>query len=349
MKNAAAKIFWVFRVFLEMWDFSVGHALGLMARTAPFVVFRAVVYFGIAAALIVSTGAGAGVGYGVGAFGDQEFQAQSTAWGGIGGFGLSAGVLFFFRDWLLYIVKAGHIAVLVELMQGRNIPAGKAQIDHARVVVAERFGTANALFGLDLLIKGVVAAITGIVQGVLTILPVPGLDRIMGIVSAYLRLAVGLIDEVILADLIARNSQNPWSDAQQSLVLYGQNARPMLKNAAWLTIIVWGLSIMVFLFMLAPAAALVWAVPGEGSASSFVFAFVLAWAGKAALIEPFAIACMMQVYFKVTKGQQPDPDWEDRLSRASAKFKELGAKAANWAGGQSMTGARSESMRNKEA
>lgn len=332
-----------------MWDFSIGQSLGLMARTAPFVVFRAVVYFGIATALIVATGAGAGAGYGIGAFGDEEFQAQSTAWGGIGGFGLTAGVLFFFRDWLLYIVKAGHIAVLVELMQGKDIPAGRAQIDHARAVVTERFGTANALFGLDVLIKGVIAAVTGIVQGLLTILPIPGLDRIMGIVRAYLRLAVGLIDEVILAHLIARNAQNPWTDAQRALVLYGQNARPMLQNAAWLTVIVWGLSILVFFLMLAPAAALVWAMPGELAAGSFVFALVLAWAVKAALIEPFAIACMMQVFFKVTEGQEPDPVWENRLSQTSEKFKELGRRAANWAGGQRAGGARSDSGTNQEA
>lgn len=324
-----------------MWDFSVSRALGMMVQTAPFVIFRAVVYFGIAAALVVVTGAGAGMGYGVGAFGDEEFQMQATAWGGIAGFGLTAGVIFFFRDWLLYIVKAGHIAVLVELMQGRDIPMGRAQIDHARAVVSQRFGTANALFGLDILIKGVVGAITGIVQGLLTILPIPGLDRIMGIVRAYLRLAVGLVDEVILAHLIARNSENPWKDAQRALVLYGQNARPMLVNAAWLTLIVWGLSILVFLVMLAPAAALIWAMPGQMSGGSFIFALVFAWAIKAALIEPFAIACMMQVFFKVTEGQTPDPEWEDRLSRASDKFKELGNRAASWVGGRNpMAGSR---------
>lgn len=316
-----------------MWDFSVGQALGLMWRTAPFVMFRAVVYFGIALALILVTGTGAGVGYGLGALGDEDFRAQSTAWGAFGGFGLTAGIVFFFRDWLLYIVKAGHIAVMVELMQGREIPGGRAQIDHARRVVAQRFGTANVLFGLDQLIRGVVAAITGIVQGLLSILPVPGLDRVMGVLRAYLRLAVGLMDEVILAHLIARKVENPWQGAQQALVLYGQNARPMLVNAAWLTAIVWGLSIMVFLLMLAPAAALMWAMPGQLSAGGFVFAVVLAWAVKAALIEPFALACMMQVFFRLTEGQTPDPVWEERLARASDKFKQIGKRAMSWAGG----------------
>jgi hypothetical protein len=252
----------------------------------------------------------------------------------LGGFGLSAGVLFFFRDYLLYIVKAGHIAVMVELMTGGQIPEGRGQIDYAKSVVTARFGEASALFALDRVIKGVVAAITGIVQGLMMILPIPGLDRMMGVVRAYLRLAVGLVDEVILAHAIKTRAENPWDSAREALVLYGQNARPMMVNAAWLTAFVWILSFFVFLFMLAPAAAVVWLIPGAWSAGGLVFAIVFAWAVKAALIEPFAIACMLQVFFKVTEGQTPDPEWEARLSKISDKFRDMGTKAASWMGGK---------------
>ena len=315
-----------------MWDFSIGRALGLMARTAPFLIFRIVVYFGITAALVAATGTGAGVGWGVGAFGDEEFRAQSIAWGAIGGFGLTAGILFFLRDYLLYVVKAGHIAVMVELMEGGEVPGGRGQIAHARAVVQARFGQASALFALDQLIKGVIGAVTGLVQGLLSILPIPGLDRIMGVVRAYLRLAVGLVDEVILAHAIRTRAENPWSSAREALVLYGQNARPIMVNAAWLTAIVYGLSLVVFLVMLAPAAALVWLLPGAWSAGGMVFALIFAWAVKAALIEPFALACLLQVYFKVTEGQTPNPEWEARLERASDKFTKLGERALSWAG-----------------
>ena len=33
-----------------MWDFSIGRTLGLMVQTLPFLVFRVIVYFGIAVA-----------------------------------------------------------------------------------------------------------------------------------------------------------------------------------------------------------------------------------------------------------------------------------------------------------
>lgn len=315
-----------------MWDFSISTALGLMRRTAPFILFRVIVYFAITTALVLATGTGGGLGWGIGAFGDDEFRASSTAWGALLGFAATAGVIFFLRDYILYIVKAGHIAVMVELLQGGQIPQGRGQIDHARAVVTERFGQASALFALDQLIKGVVGAVTGLMQGILSILPIPGLQNLMGLLRAYLRLAVGLVDEVILAHAIKTRATNPWSNAQAALVLYAQNARPMLVNAAWLTLIVYGLSFVVFLLMLAPAAAVVYLLPGAWSAGGVVFALVFAWAVKAALIEPFAIACLLQVFFKLTEGQTPDPAWQAKLSGVSDKFKKLGERAASWAG-----------------
>ena len=313
-----------------MWDFSIAKALGLMIRTAPFLIFRALVYFGIAAALVIVTGAGAGTGYGIGLLSDEEFRATSTLWGGIAGFGLTAGVIFFLRDYLLYLVKAGQIAVMVDYLDGKPLPYGQGQIAYARAVVTERFGQASALFALDRLIRGVIGLITGLVEGVMTILPIPGLAQIMTAVRAYLRIAVGLVDEVILAHAIRTRSENAWEAAHDGLVLYAQNGRAMLINAAWLTLISWVLAAVVFVLMLGPAAALVWLLPGDASAGMFVFALIFAWAVKAAVIEPFALACMLQVFFSVTEGQEPQPEWRGRLTQISDKFRQLGERAVGW-------------------
>ena len=101
----------------------------------------------------------------------------------------------------------------------------------------------------------------------------------------------------------------------------------MLKNAAWLAIFVYGLGFIVFLVMLAPAALVVYLMPGAWAAGGVVFALLFAWAVKAALLEPFAIACLMQVYFKAIEGQQPDPEWDARLEQMSGKFRKLKAHA----------------------
>jgi hypothetical protein len=315
-----------------MWDFSIGTSLSMMLRTAPFIIFRMLVYFGITTAIIVVTGTGAGFGYGIGAFGTDDFQLSATFWGGGIGLVVTCGVIFFFRDYLLYLVKAGHIAVMVDLLQGQTIPQGRPQLDYAWGVVRDRFGEASALFALDRIVHGVIAAITGLIEGILSIIPIPGLDNLVGVLRAYLKVAVGLVDEMIIAHAIRTKAENPWANAREALVLYAQNARPMMVNAAWLTAISYVLAFIVFLVMLAPAAAVVYLMPGNVSAGSFVFAFIFAWAVKAALIEPFCVACLMQVYFKVTAGQTPNPEWEAKLTNASDKFRHMGEQAASWMG-----------------
>jgi hypothetical protein len=310
-----------------MWDFSIGGALGLMARTMPFIVLRMAVYFGIALGYILVTGTGAGIGYGVGAFGDEGFRAGSAFWGGAIGFGVFGAIMYWAREYILYIVKAGHIAVLIEMIDGKPMPQDKSQVGHATSVVKERFVEASVLFGIDQLVKGVIGAITGLVRGILTVLPIPGAQQLSSILHAFLRVAVGFIDEVILAHAIRTRSTNPWGSAREALVLYGQNYKIMLKNAAWLAAIVYLLSFLVFLVMLAPAALVVYLMPGAWTAGGFVFALLFAWSVKAALLEPFAITCLMQVFFKTIEGQQPDPEWDARLEQMSAKFRKLKARA----------------------
>lgn len=313
-----------------MWNFSIVKALGLLIRTAPFLIFRAAVYAGITAALVAASGVGAGAGYGLGLLGSEEFRATSTMWGAFAGFGLTAGVIFLRRDNLLYLVKAGLIAALVECLDRRPLPYGLGQVAHVRKVLAERFGQTSALFALDRLIRGVIAVISGLVAGRATILPIPGLGRVPGAVRACLRLSAGLVDAVVLAHAIRTRSENAWEAAHDGLVLHAQNARTLLVHAVWLTLVSWGLAGVVFLLMLAPAAALVGVLPGGGSAAMVGFALLFAWAMKAAVIEPFALACMMQVFRRVTEGQEPQPEWRGRLTQVSDRFRQLGETAVGW-------------------
>ena len=310
-----------------MWDFDIGRTLGIMFRTLPFIVLRLIVYFGITAAYVVATGACAGIGYGVGnIFADGGPEAMAF-WGGIVGFGLVSLALYWMREYILYVVKAGHIAVMVQLIDGRDVPGGQGQIAYARQVVTQRFAEANMLFVMDQLVKGAIGAITGLIGGIAAFLPIPGLQGIASFINTVIRLSLTYVDEIILGYNIRLNSQNPFETARQGVVLYAQNGNTMVKNAVWLSLIMWVLAFLVFLFMLAPAAALIYWMPGALAGWSFVLAIILAWAVKSALIEPFCIAALMQVYFKVIAGQVPDPDWDRRLSEASKYFRELKDKA----------------------
>ncbi len=312
-------------------DFSIRTALGLAVQTAPFLIFRVLVYAGAALAVVLAAGTGGALGWVAGAFGGAEFQPGGVFWGSSLGFAAGAGAVFFFRAELFHRVTAGHIALMAELLDDRVIPGGQAQIGHAGAAVEKRFGEAASLFALDRLNRDVTVAAGGLAGDTLAAVPVPGLERVPGLAGACLRAAAGPVGGAILGHLIRTESRNPWRGSQEALVIYAQNARPVLMNAVLLRAGVWGLSLIVFLIMLAPAGFFVWLLPGTWSAGQVAFAAVFAWAAKAALIEPVAAASMLQAFFRVTQGQEPDPDWTAKLDGATVKFRTLGQRAAAWA------------------
>ena len=310
-----------------MWDFEIGRTFGIVIRTWPFVILRMSVYFSITVAYIVSTGAGAGIGYGVGHVWGEDGPFTFAMWGGIAGFGLVSMLFYWLREYILYLVKAGHIAVMVHLIDGVDVPGGQSQIAYAHGVVRERFVEANVLFVLDQLIKGVVRVITGLVGGVAAFLPIPGLQGVVKFVNAVIRMSLTYVDEIVLAYNIRRQSTAPFETGRQGVVLYAQNARTMLKNAVWLTVMTWVLGVVVFFLTLAPAGAILYAMPGELAGWAFVFAIVFAWAFVSAFVEPFVIAALLQVYFARIEDQVPDPAWDMRLSETSKHFRELKDRA----------------------
>ena len=312
-----------------MWDFDIGRTLGIMARTWPFILLRMVVYFSITLAYVLATGAGAGVGFGVGyAFEEQGGPGAFAFWGGLVGFGLVSAFVYWVREYILYIVKAGHIAVMVRLIDGQDIPGGQMQITYARDIVTDRFAEANVLFVLDQLIKGVVRVITGLLGGIAAFLPIPGLQGLVRFANTVIRLSLTYVDEIILGYNIRMESTEPFESGRRGIVLYAQNGTTMLKNAVWLAIFLWVLSFAVFLVMIAPAGAVLYMMPGQLGGWAFALAVVFAWAIKAALLEPFAIAALMQVYFRVIEGQEPNPEWDRRLTEASKDFRKLRDRAA---------------------
>jgi hypothetical protein len=42
------------------------------------------------------------------------------------------------------------------------------------------------------------------------------------------------------------------------------------------------------------------------------------------------MTALMQVFFKVTEGQEPNPEWEAKLEKGSKKFREMKDKAVAW-------------------
>ncbi len=306
-----------------MWDFSLFKIFGLLLRTTPFLVLRLLVYMTITVAYVISLGAGTGIGWLIA-------QAGGAFWGGAIGFGIVTGVLYWAREYLLYLVKAGHIAVLVELMQGKPIPGGRNQISYASGVVKQHFVESSVLFGVDRLISGILRAFNRVMLRVANFLPIPGLDGVARFAGAVVTMSLTYVDEMILAYNLRNHIENPWAGARDGLVLYAQNFGNLLKNALWLTVLTWALAILIFALILVPVGALVAMAPSMAGFWTFAVAAIIAWGLKAALVDPLAMAALMQCYFKAIEGQTPQAEWVGKLESASGKFTKLAQQAQSY-------------------
>jgi len=310
-----------------MIDFKIKDVFSALWKTKEFMLFRFLIYFGITIAYILGTGAGAGVGWSMGKVGGNT--EAGLFYGVIGGFGLVSGVLFYLREYLLYMVKAGHIAVIMKHLDGEEIPSGKGQITYAQGIVKERFKEASVLFLVDQAIKKVVRFITGLFEGIMTFLPIIP-QPIVKFISAVVKNSVTYVDEIILAYNIKKEIDNPWEGSKQAIVLYAQNYKKFLKNAVFVTIISWVLTVLVLVLTFGPIALAIQSTGYQGGAMPFIIAVVVSVSIKASLIDPFAMTALIQVFFKVTEGQEPNPEWEAKLDKGSKKFREMKDKASNW-------------------
>lgn len=312
-----------------MWDFKFSTIIALMIKTFPFLVFRFLVFTSITLIAVALTGGGAGLGWMGGAImGEPE---GGVFYGGLAGAGAAAYFLYFIREYVLYQVKAGHIALLVKFMDGHPVPEGQGMVVYAKDQVKARFKESNVLFAVDQLIKGVLKVIAGMFNSVAHLIPVPGLAGFIKLVNKIVSMSLTYVDEIILAYHMKNGTENVWTESTKALVLYAQNYGKMLKNAFWVSLLVWVLTIVVFFIVLAPFAALVAAVPSLAGFWTFVVAALLAWGIKSAVIDPIAMTALMQVYFKTIEGQNPDLEWERKLIQLSDKFRTMKEKGQSLA------------------
>lgn len=305
-----------------MWTVSIFKALLLQVRTLPFLVIRVLVHGGIALVLAGAAVAGATAGVQVAPLGDAAPAGADATVGALAGIVLAAGLLSLARDRLLHLVQAGTIALQVDGLDHQRFPNGRGQVDHARAAVIGRFGSRGELMALDRLVRGVTGRIPAIAEDVPSSLTWPGLGRLA---------SGGLVDQVILAHAYRARPENAWEAAHDGLVLYIQNARAVLAAAGWINLIAWVATGAAFLVIVGWLGGVLPLWPGAGQAGGIVLAALAAWALRAAVIEPFAFACLFQRFLLVTKGQDPAPEWRGRLTQLCDRFRQLGERAVTWA------------------
>jgi hypothetical protein len=230
------------------------------------------------------------------------------------------------------MLKCGHIAVLTELVTTNSIGNGEqGMFSYGKEVVTKRFGEVNVLFGIDLLIAGVVKAFNRTLDFIGSLLPIPGLSNLMQVVNAIISAATTYIDETLFSYNLARGDENPWRSGRDGLIYYCQNAKEVLKTAVGVVILDKVLTILLWAVMLVPAVGVAWIIPGQNTALwPFFIAVLFAWNIRAAFLKPIFLIMIMTKFHVSVEGQEINEEWDERLTSVSGKFVKIKDGIADW-------------------
>jgi hypothetical protein len=308
-------------------------AFGLLLRSLPYALIRFAVLLAFSFASIIwvvlTLGGSVWLGAHVApAFGWVWFISGAL----LAGWFWMASLRYF-----LHLIECGHVAVLTQLIvRGRVGNGTESMFAYGRRIVTEHFGQVNVLFAMNLLVRGVLNTFHRTLDWIAEVLPIPGLGAIANLLTAILRAATRYMDKVILSYNLARNDENPWNSARAGIVYYCQNARPILKTAVWIVVAELALSIILWLLLLGPAAAITVMLPqsvrGAG-ALPVIIAVLFALAARGAFVKPLFLIMILVRFHTAIEGQPIRQDWVARLDQLSSKFRNLEQKAQTYTQG----------------
>jgi hypothetical protein len=251
------------------------------------------------------------------------------------------GLVYLARGYFLYMVKAGYIAALTQVVSGCAFPAGMTQTEFAKQAVTSRFGEISAMAAVDALICGVVRGFNNTLEEIASWIPIPGLDKLVAAIRVVISIAANTIDEAILSLAFLRKDQSVWAAAKDGVLLYAQNWKPILKVAVAVALVDWVCTGVVYVMFLMGFGAIGLILFRATSMFRLLFAGILPFVGayivRLAFLEPLAVTAVLITYHRCIKGQKIDPAWDEKLSAVSTHFQTLKEKAAS-AGGATPAG-----------
>lgn len=230
-----------------------------------------------------------------------------------------------FARYVLYLVKAAHIAVIAHVVKTGEVPEN--QIAFGKDRVREYFVEASALFALDQVVKAVVKQLNRAVVSLSSVAGfVPALQQLVEVVRRAVALAAGYIDEAIIAYLFVDDEANKWRSARDGVVIYAKNWKPILGSTMLIVLGLYAAAI-VLLFAFSPLAAVLgslsptyellgWAVVGG--------AVLTVYAG---VLKPWVKTVVITTFLIEARDTTPDSATVDWIEERSDRFEELMRRA----------------------
>jgi len=297
----------------------------LMSATKPFFVVRALVYLVITLIMLA-----------VGIFGSMLsiwLMLRAHIFGYIFFLVVVIGLIGFLRfakRYVLYLIKAAHVAAITEFLKTGQVPVTvkgyKGVLAYGTEKVKNNFGATNVAFVADALIAGATRQIMrwlNKVQNLLTF--IPGAQSVFNFLNYVLSTALNFIDEAVLSYVFWHSGEKSgFQKACEGIVYYAQSWKSMLKGALKVGLFVWALRIVtfvVFYLMILSIGSTIFTT--GGFLMALFLGFVIVYGIENILVDPFATCIMVNDFHKAIEGQPLKADLYGTLCKVSKKFREL--------------------------
>lgn len=305
-------------------DLQLGRAFQLVMRTTPYIGYRALIYGLICLGGIVYLAILGLIGW---IFGAAAFWVLLILTVGLGAV-LNLGRLL--GTYVLYMLRAGHVALITELVQKGEIPGGASQTAWAKERVMGYFKELSVLAFVDQVVEGIIRAVNRRLVNVMSALPVSGLEGAGKAGTRIVDFSLKYVDEAIIAHTFRTENPNVYDAARSGVLLYCESWKAILKNAVVLTLLSCIFVIAATVMFLIPFGAL--ALLFETQAIRFVLFVMAVFLGvglKWILWDPIACTSTILTFLHETEGKEPNPEWEERIEQVSSQFKELKQRATD--------------------
>lgn len=228
----------------------------------------------------------------------------------------------------VYLIRAGHIAVIVEAVKTGNIPVNP--ISYGIKTVRSRFPVTAAYFVAHKLVDKANREISKLLwhfaSDISIILNLAMIDRLL---SAYMKIAIGSIDDCCIGYTYAHPKRGALQCACDGVVYYAANWKAMTKSAAstlaWATLLCAGFIVIPIAGILASVFSIkalsLWVIP------IILFAAYIGTAVKNAVVDSYIVCRMVASFYDCVTNAEPLDGYYAELKKISGKFRSLCAAA----------------------
>ncbi|MFP9062535.1 hypothetical protein ACLI4R_18710 [Natrialbaceae archaeon A-chndr2] len=295
-----------------------GKATGIYFKTMPFVLLR----MGIGVLLGLATV----LYFGILGFLAYTFFSESIS-GVIAIIGLLIALFIFIKAWnlfaryVLYLVKAGHIAVIAHIIDTGEVPSN--QISYGTGQVKEHFKEASALFAVDMVVKAVIKQFNKRVVSFADLVSfVPNLKQIIQIIAKAITIAASYIDEAIIAYMFISEEENRWKSAGDGLVLYAKTWKSVLGSTLLIVFGMYAVALVMFL-ALSPVAGLLGGLSTTFELIGWVVIAGVLLTIYSGFLKPWVKTVVITTFLIEAQDETPDSQTRRYIEERSDKFKEL--------------------------